>query len=75
MKREILRPYRAQNDMLVEFFSLRFFTFATMNCNAAITSQTTAAPNNSGINKNEAQNISVPANSHQEQSYWPSVKP
>ena len=64
---EILRPYRAQNDILVEFFSFRFFTIVIINCTADISNQITAATNNSGMNENEAQNISVPAYSHQEQ--------
>ena len=48
-------------------FSFRFCTFAATNWAAAITSQTSAATNSSGMNENEAQNISVPAYSHQGQ--------
>ena len=48
--------------------SFRLCTFAVMNCAAAINSQTTEATNSSGMNENEAQNISVPAYSHQGQS-------
>jgi hypothetical protein len=56
-------------------FSFCFCTFATTNWIAAIASQTTAAANKSGMNKNEAQNISVPAYSHQGQACWLSVRP
>jgi hypothetical protein len=56
-------------------FSFRFRALAMMNCAAAIPSQTTAATNNSGMNRNEAQSISVPANSHQGHSETSWLKP
>ena len=56
-------------------FSFHFRTLLAMNCRAAITNQMIEAANSNGTNKNEAQNISNPAYSHQGQACCSWLKP
>ena len=70
-----MRPAKSMRDYSTIGFSFSFCALAAMNWAVAIPSQTNEAPNSSGINKKEAQNISVAAYSHREHSCWPSVKP